>query len=223
MIEKIIPPEIYNDQLYFMLEHFSTNPILRNFLEIGSSSGGGSTQAFVSGIKRRTDKSEVKLFCMEISHARFEALCAQFEFDSFVKPYKCSSISLGEFPEWDEVQSFYEKTNTALNGWPLDQIQSWYDQDIKYLLTHQMTFNGINKIKTDQNIKNFDMVLIDGSEFSGERDLHHVMGSKVIVLDDINSFKCYNAFQTLLHHSSYRLVNQALYIRSGFAVFERVY
>ncbi|MBT8630965.1 hypothetical protein AOC23_02610 [Polynucleobacter paneuropaeus] len=52
-----------------------------------------------------------------------------------------------------------------------------------------MTFNGVDKIKNDNNIKTFDMVLIDGSEFSGERDLHSIMGAKLIALDDINAFK----------------------------------
>lgn len=58
-----------------------------------------------------------------------------------------------------------------------------------------MTFNGVSKIKVESNIKIFDMVLIEGSEFSGERDLQAVMGSKLIALADTNAFKCYNAFR----------------------------
>ena len=223
MLDKIITPEIKNDPFYFILGYFASNPNFKTFLEIGSSSGAGSTEAFVGAIRQRTDKDNVSLFCMEISAPRFRALTNTYSDDLFVKPYQCSSIALSEFPEPEEVINFYNLIPTALNNYSLDQVMSWYSEDIKYLQQHNMIFNGIDKIKNDNNIKTFDMVLIDGSEFSGERDLHSIMGAKLIALDDINAFKCYNSFQILSHHSSYRLINCDLMTRNGFAIFERRY
>ena len=69
----------------------------------------------------------------------------------------------------------------------------------------------------------FDLVLIDGSEFTGERDLWSVMGSKFIALDDVFAFKCWNAYQTLLHHSSYSLVCCDFNTRNGYAFFKRIF
>jgi hypothetical protein len=223
MLDEIIPPEIKNDFFYLILAHFASNPNFKTFLEIGSSSGGGSTEAFVNSIRSRPDKADISLFCMEISAPRFTALKNTYRNDLFVKPYQCSSIALSEFPEPEEVINFYHRVPSALNSYSLDQVMSWYSEDIKYLEKHGMVFNGIEKIKIENGIKTFDMVLIDGSEFSGERDLHSVIGSKLIALDDINAFKCYNAFQILSHHSSYRLINCDLNTRNGFGLFERLY
>jgi len=223
MLDEIIPPEIKNDLFYFLLGHFASNPNYKTFLEIGSSSGSGSTEALVSAIRQRTDRSNVSLFCMEISTPRFQALINTYRNDFFVRPYQCSSIALSEFPEPEEVINFYNLIPTTLNNYTLDQVMSWYNEDIKYLQQHNMTFNGIHKIKSENNVRTFDMVLIDGSEFSGERDLHSVIGAKLIALDDINTFKCFNAFQILSHHSSYRLINCDLMTRNGFAIFGRVY
>ena len=133
MLDQIIPPEIKNDIFYFMLEHFAANPNLKYFLEIGSSSGGGSTEAFVNSIRKRSDRDDVSLFCMEISAPRYRALKEEYKHDKFVEAYQCSSISMDEFPDWAEVLNFYQKTTTALNSYSIDQIKSWYDADLQYL------------------------------------------------------------------------------------------
>jgi len=67
----------------------------------------------------------------------------------------------------------------------------------------------------------FDMVLIDGSEFTGEAELYHCLGARVIALDDVNSHKCFNAYRILANHVSYALTHQNMGLRNGFAVFER--
>ena len=84
-----------------------------------------------------------------------------------------------------------------------------------------LTVNGIHVIKTENQIHHFDMVLIDGSEFTGESELYHTIGARVIALDDVNSHKCFNAFRMLSNHVSYALTHQNLELRNGFAVFER--
>ncbi len=71
------------------------------------------------------------------------------------------------------------------------------------------------------HIKFFDFVLIDGSEFTGERELNYVTGAKIIALDDVNAFKCWNAYQTLLHTTHYSLKEHNFSLRNGYAVFEK--
>lgn len=66
-LDLIIPAEIKNDSFYHLLNSVAQLSEVKNILEIGSSSGQGSTEALVSGIRSRRDSSEVSLFCMEIS------------------------------------------------------------------------------------------------------------------------------------------------------------
>lgn len=196
---------------------------LKIFLEIGSSSGAGSTQAFVTALKNRPDIGSATLYCMELSRERFQALKAAYADCSFVKVYNQSSVALNEFPSEQAVTHFYHATSTTLNQYPLEQVLSWLRQDLSYMKQSGLIGNGIDFIKNENNIQNFDMVLIDGSEFTGEPELFHVMGARVIALDDVNSHKCFNVYRMLTHHVNYALTHQDMNIRNGYAVFERRY
>jgi hypothetical protein len=220
-MENIIQPEILNDEFHSTLMRYSMRPDLKNFLEIGSSSGEGSTDAFVKGIQKRSDKSTVRLFCMEVSRARYKALVAHYEEEEFVRCYNISSINATDFPSKAEVINFYNTTQTNLNNYQIETILEWLETDIRYLKDSGSDANGILFIKRANNIHNFDMVLIDGSEFTGERELQYVTGAKVIALDDVNAFKCWNAYQILLHTSHYELKEHNFSLRNGFAVFEK--
>ena len=221
MLSNIIPGEIVNDAFYTILQTLAGRNDLKTFLEIGSSSGAGSTQAFVSALKSRSDAHTTQLFCMELSTERFIALRAAYADCEFVKVYNQSSVSLSEFPSEEEVSFFYAHTRTTLNAYPLTQVLSWLRQDMSYMNQSGLTANGIHVIKTENQIRHFDMVLIDGSEFTGEPELYHTIGARVIALDDVNSHKCFNAFRMLSNHVSYALTHQNLELRNGFAVFER--
>jgi hypothetical protein len=64
--------------------------------------------------------------------------------------------------------------------------------------------------------------MIDGCEFTGLAELKLLYGSKFIALDDVNSFKCYEAYRLLKDSNSYRLYAENWNLRNGFAIFERV-
>lgn len=221
MLSELIPAEITNDDFYRVLNSLASRADLKNFLEIGSSSGGGSTYAFVSALRNRVDVQSTRLFCMELSTERFTALRNAYLDCDFVKVYNQSSAALDEFPSEQEVAFFYANTRTTLNAYPLDQVLSWLRQDIAYMCNAGLTQNGIELIKKENGIQDFDMVLIDGSEFTGEAELYHCMGARVIALDDVNSHKCFNAYHMLTKHVSYALTHQNMELRNGFAVFER--
>ncbi|PMB30600.1 hypothetical protein CEN43_16495 [Fischerella thermalis BR2B] len=50
-LNRLIPPEIKNDEFYAILQRITREENIKTVLEIGSSSGEGSTEAFV---KRNT-------------------------------------------------------------------------------------------------------------------------------------------------------------------------
>jgi glycosyltransferase involved in cell wall biosynthesis len=216
----LIPPEIKNDGFYLAIQKIARTEKIKTVLEIGSSSGEGSTEAFVTGM--RENPYRPKIFCMEVSKARFTVLQNHYRSDNFVNCYNVSSVSPADFPNESEVASFYNHIPTKLNQYPLEQILGWLRQDLKNLQTTGVTVNGIEIIKQENNIDVFDVVLIDGSEFTGIAELDMVYGAKHILLDDINGFKNYKNHQTLLADSNYELIEENLTTRNGYSVFKRI-
>lgn len=220
-IRDIIPAEVLNDDFYNELILLASRQDIKTFLEIGSSSGGGSTQALVDGIKINPNRNDVRLFCMELSRPRFIRLSEAYVSENFVKTYNLSSVSTREFPNTVEVEFFYNNVITNINKATLPTVLEWREQDITYIKDNALDANGIQFIMQANGIDKFDFVLIDGSEFTGERELMHVLGAKIIALDDINAFKCYSAFSILSSHFAYNLISKNMELRNGFAIFER--
>jgi len=159
---------------------------------------------------------------MEVSQARFEKLSGIYKNDSFVKPYRLSSVRVNQFPLKESVIHFYQNFRTNLNLYPLEQVLGWLDQDLGYIASSGLDACGIDFIKKDQGIEFFDMVLIDGSEFTGQAELSLVMGAKIIALDDINAFKNYQSYQVLINDPNYKIIAREMGLRNGFAIFEKV-
>jgi FkbM family methyltransferase len=218
-LNSIISPEIKNDEFYDYIQNIAQEENIKYILEIGSSSGEGSTEAFVKGI--RNNPSRPNLFCMEVSQIRFEQLNKRYEKDKFVKCYNVSSVSIEKFPSETDVIEFYNQQQSGLNYYPLEQVLGWLKQDIEYIKSSQVETNGIAKIKQTNNIDFFDVVLIDGSEFTGVSELQEVYGAKLILLDDINTFKNYTNYHRLLSDPQYTLVNQNINLRNGYAIFRK--
>ena len=221
-LDQVIPPEVINDSFYFSLKEIAKRSELKTFLEIGSSSGQGSTQALVEGILSR-EVQDANLFCMELSRIRFMGLVKTYEHHPFVFPYNLSSVKVSDFPSKEEVTHFYNSTKTGLNKFDLNLVLSWLQQDVNYINSRKLNFCGIEFIKSCNQIDKFDFVLIDGSEFTGDVELQYVWGAKVIALDDVNAYKCYSAYRRLSEHYGYKVIAQDLNLRGGYAFFERMH
>jgi glycosyltransferase involved in cell wall biosynthesis len=214
----LIPPEIKNDEFYAIIQELARTEDIKTVLEIGSSSGGGSTEAFVTGL--RENPNQPQLFCMEVSQPRFAELSKRYKHENFVKCYNVSSVAIEEFPDRSEVINFYHNSDNDLRKYPLEQVLGWLQQDIEYVRDSGASANGIRQIKRDNQIDNFDLVLIDGSEFTGISELKEVYGSKFILLDDITTFKNHTNHQQLLADPNYILLSQNTSIRNGYSVFK---
>ncbi len=216
-LDLVIPPEIKDDELYEIIQQLSQHADITTVLEIGSSAGGGSTEAFVKGLQKNPHTT--KLFCMEVSVPRFQQLQSRYQHDSFVHCYNVSSVPISCFPSERELELFYSFIPTALNNYPLEQVMGWLRQDIDYIRQTNAPENGIRLIKQENDIKTFDMVLIDGSEFLGRAELEEVYGARIILLDDINGFKNYHNRQRLLADPNYDLLHENVQLRNGYSVF----
>jgi glycosyltransferase involved in cell wall biosynthesis/predicted O-methyltransferase YrrM len=218
-LNTIIPPEIKNDKFYNFIQKLAREENIKTVLEIGSSSGGGSTEAFVTGLRDNPNKPQ--LYCMEVSQTRFSELSRLYQNDSFVKCYNISSVSADEFPTRQQVIDFYHSTPNKLQYYPIERVLGWLEQDIDYVNNSGVAGNGIVQIKQENKIEYFDLVLIDGSEFTGTAELAQVYGAKYILLDDITTFKNYDNHQQLLNDPNYQLIAENTSVRNGYSVFKK--
>ncbi len=219
-IERLIPPEITGDGFTDVIRALARGEELHNVLEIGSSSGGGSTEAFVTGL--RDNPHRPTLFCMEISKPRFQALADRYRPDSFVQCYNVSSVGTEAFPTPTDVLEFYHANDTGLNRYPATDVLQWLEQDIAYVRDSGVPADGIARVKADNGIDYFDLVLIDGSEFTGDAELRQVYGAKFILLDDINTYKNYANHARLAADERYTLIYHEPSLRNGCSAFRRV-
>jgi hypothetical protein len=219
-LAQIIPPEILGDRFYHAILQLARSADLHTVLEIGSSSGAGSTDAFVRGL--RDNPNHPALFCMEVSAPRFRALADRYARDPFVHCYHASSVPLEAFPTEEQVAHFYRTTPTRLNQYPLEQILGWLRADIAYVREAGVPGDGIARIKREHAIEYFDLVLIDGSEFTGVPELNAVYGARYLMLDDVMAHKNYANYQRLRTDPAYRLREEDLQLRNGYAIFERL-
>jgi glycosyltransferase involved in cell wall biosynthesis len=217
-LNKIIVPEIKNDEFYTAIQQIAREEDIQTVLEIGSSSGGGSTEAFVAGL--RENPNQPTLFCMEVSKPRFAQLQNRYSDCGFVKCYNLSSVSLEQFTEENEVVKFYSTKHTDLNYYTLDTVLTWLHQDREYVKNSGVSGDGIKTIKKQNNIDFFDAVLIDGSEFTGSAEFEEVYGAKIIILDDINTLKNYSNYHKLIADPNYVLVDHNPSLRHGYAIFK---
>jgi hypothetical protein len=219
-LDRIIPPEIKDDSFYSAIYRLVQKEPIKTVLEIGSSSGEGSTEAFVRGIAENPNRPT--LFCMELSKPRFLALQERYKDRSFVCCYNVSSVPLESFPSKEEVLLFMNTVETSLRGFTDEEVTGWLAQDIEYVKNANVSQRGIELIKFENNIDHFDVVLIDGSEFTGQSEFELIYGAKFILLDDIRAFKNYHNYKRLLLDPLYELVEMDLTLRNGYAVFRKL-
>ncbi len=216
-LENIIPPEIRNDELYELLKRIASQEAVFSVLEIGSSSGEGSTAALVQGLKNNPGRP--MLYCLEASKTRFAQLSARYATLPFVSCFNASSVSADRFPTEEQVAGFHQTRQTNLSFYPLETVIGWLRDDIRYVCESGIAQNGIARIKSAYSIDKFDLVLIDGSEFTGAAELDEVMGAGWIALDDTNAYKNYDNYHRLASDPDYALVAENWDLRNGYALF----
>ncbi|MBC6435559.1 hypothetical protein FM036_39695 [Nostoc sp. HG1] len=153
-LNRLIPPEIKNDEFYAAIQKIAKEEDIKTVLEIGSSSGEGSTEAFVTGLRENPNKPT--LFCMEVSKNRFAELKNNYKNESFVKCYNISSISVKSLHDEKEIIDFYHSNHTNLNLYPLERVLGWLRQDIEYVIILEYLIREFKKL----NMKTILIILI---------------------------------------------------------------
>lgn len=219
-LDYLIKPEISKDRFWRTIRQVASTDGIKHILEIGSSSGEGSTSAFVAGIIENLGSPI--LHCFEISRPRFESLKKRFISYDFVHCYNYSTVSLERFPTETDVAEFHNHYRPKLRRASIKIQLRWLQQDIDYIEKHGSSSNGIQLLKADLGITHFDVAMIDGSEFTGKAEMEDVYGSKFLLLDDILTLKNHENYLRLKDDSSYELLEKSRWLRNGYAVFKKV-
>lgn len=218
-LDSIIAPEILNDEFHQAIYSIASTQALQHILEIGSSSGEGSTDAWVRGIARNPHRPT--LHCIELSKPRFKVLTEHYSDTPQVRCYWASSVGLECFPSEAEVIHFYNSTPSKLRQWPLEEVLGWRQADIDYVKTHNAPADGIRQALRETKQPAFDAVLIDGSEFTGVAEFAQIYGARWILLDDILTYKNWEVLHFLAQDSRYQAIAVQTQVRNGFALFLR--
>jgi hypothetical protein len=211
-----IAPEIYNDELFYNIIDLVRKHKPKSVLEIGSSTGLGSTQAFIRAIS--TDNLETKVCCIESMRERYAQLVRNTSEYKFIKCILASSVSSNEFLSKEEVTKFLkEHRNLKVSQYRIDRVLRWLSEDLEVI--QNIPQDGIT-----QAIRYFghpEMVLIDGSTFSGYAEYKKIISSKIIILDDIMGIKNWHSYHNLLRRSEYSIIAENKQLRNGYAIFIR--
>jgi hypothetical protein len=129
---------------------------------------------------------------------------------------------------WVDTVAQYSMNVNFMNGSLIsnDDIDKWLidnnvilDETQKYWLSIDKT-NSTNILEL--SLKSIDILLIDGSDYSGYLELVLLKDiSKYILLDDVNSLKNEMARKYLLMSSDFELVFEDLNSRNGYSVFKK--
>jgi hypothetical protein len=219
--DQINPGEINDDDFSEHIKEIASDKANKLFVEIGSSAGGGSTKQFVESISKREDKGLCKLICFEASQQRALGLKNTYSQHDFVYIYNQSSIKLNEYPSYKDIASFYLTTKTNLNRYGLIVVLSWLRLELKYLREKSLGVNsGIETMQKDFGDK-VDVLLIDGSEFTGEAEFRYLKSAKYVLLDDINSFKNLRNYLNMSTSIDHQIIAVNKSLRNGYAIFKR--
>ena len=227
--KKIIPPEVCGGRFFELIQEISASPDVYSILEIGSSSGEGTTRALFESLAKKPSAKK-QIHCMEISLERYQKLNDYLVSDSRFHPHRLSSVSTPEFPPFQLVIDFYKTVHSKLSEYQLDTIQSWYNKDLKFLNENPelipigsdgRKISGISWIKEKHAIDTFDFVIIDGGEFTGSAEFVYCHDSKYVALDDTNSFKTWDVRRQLVSNPNYKLIEENLNERNGWAIFKK--
>ena len=160
-----------------------------------------------------------QLHCMESAHTPCTAMQQRHGQKNFVHCHHASTVPLEAFPSATDVSQFYATTSGKLRDYPLANVLDWLRQDRAEMEATSLEPNGIQTLLGKLGLEQFDMVLIDGREFTGFAELQQLYGCKIILLACTQTFKNHHSLQQLVRDPSYQLVFADAEVSNGFAVF----
>jgi len=212
----MIPEITMNDEFGKTIYKVVTKYIPKYILEIGSGDGSGSTSCFLQAISNANVHIE-RFVCLEAykpNHEELQNIISNYPnvHSSCIPSISYTSLLAKDF-ETDVWNSPYNK-NTQYD---YSLVKGWYERDVKQMQEIQHGF-----LDTDKT-ERWDVVLIDGGEFTGYSEYTLLKDkTNVFLLDDVHhSYKCNQIYCELKNDDKWELLFNLPHVRNGAAGFKR--
>ena len=211
-----LPAQVQSSPLAEWLYRLCRDEVTGHVLEIGSGSGTGSTRWILDGLEENQHRPT--LHCMEMSRGRIEQLLELYGQHPQVQIHGALSVTPEDFtPIPALLQLMLEKPAGAMPV-QFQDLLDWRNVELQYARSG-IPVGGIRTLLDVLPGRTLDLVLIDGSEFTGEADLREVFGASILVLNDILTPKNLNNFRQLMASKEYTLLHQDRDTGNGFGIF----
>ena len=151
-----------------LLKTLAEIQFVKSIVEVGTLDGTGSTLSILKGITARVDHNQVAFYSIEANRAAYEL----------------AKINLSPLPECLHLiyGSLLDTDSPLLVLNMTEQETLWWKSDLDY---------RVNAPNVMQELPaSIDLLLLDGSEFSGFNDFLKLgERSKIVVMDDVSTRK----------------------------------
>ncbi len=162
-----------------------------------------------------------QVHCLEDALDGYESLVARFGNQPFLQCHYASSVPAKDFPKEEEVIRFYHATPGRLREYPLSSILEWLRTDLMRMSSSNLDEHGVQSLLDEVGVAHFDMVIIDGREFTGFSELQRLIDANIIVLGCTDTFKNHSSNRMLLGDSNFELLFSSSDAGNGIAVFAK--
>jgi hypothetical protein len=196
--------QISNDEFSKDIEQYASNLKFKNFLEIGTWNGLGSTMSFANGLKNRTD-----------DYIFYSLECNKDKWLDAVKLYSGrEQIHILNEVIWNEEPSdFYKIFPQCLSH---SICKYWNEIDL-------INMKKCNLFLNRQNLpEKFDIILLDGGEFTTYYEFQLLKNKcKILMLDDINTEKCKLIVGEICSDPTWKIIKR-MNLRNGYLIAEKI-
>lgn len=173
----------------------------KTFLEVGTWNGLGSTRVFVDALKDRTDTTFYSLECNEE-----KSLHAKRFYEDVANVHILNEILVELTPE-----QVYEVFPEARDD---EEFNRWNTVDIENM-KHCKVFSAADT---------FDVVLLDGGEFTTYHEFQHIKDKcRYLLLDDTNTNKCKKIVEEVKAQTeTWEILGEDAVSRNGVMMLKRI-
>ena len=196
--------QICNDSFSKEIEKYASNLNNKTFLEIGTWNGLGSTKAFENGFKNRND-----------NYIFYSLECNKDKSNDASKLYSNNNkINILNEVIWNEEPDDFYKIFPELKNNEL--YNHWNNIDI-------INMKNCNLFLNRQDLPDiFDVILLDGGEFTTYYDFQNIKNRcKILMLDDTETNKCKLIVKELFSDSKWKIIKQ-VNERNGYLIAENL-
>ena len=193
--------QVHDDCLAEWITSLCNDPENKTFLEVGTWNGLGSTRVFVDALKERTDTTFYSLECNSEKSAH-----ARKFYEGVANVHILNEILVELTPE-QVYEVFPEaKDDPELNRWNTVDIENMKECAV---------FSSADR---------FDVVLLDGGEFTTWHEFQHIKDKcRYLLLDDTNANKCKKIVEEVkAHPETWKIVGEEQSVRNGVMMLQRL-